>query len=305
MTRAPSYLFIVGAPKSGTTSIAARLGTSEHIALSRQKESRYFTDFGDIHWAGPRGEGHSRSIARTWADYDALFAHKPDTAWRLDASTDYLSCEASPKLIAAFAKDHSVKVVAILRDPVARIVSEFQHTLRDQMQTGSLAQSIAAETERTTQNWHPLFHHIKRSSYAGQIAQYRDAVGDDLLVLDYHELGKGNECLNAITDFVGIPNVVETQTPERLNRSFAPRNALLSAALKSKKLRAALRFIVPKPLRPLIWNTAYKANQTQYHPTAAELTQLRELLASEVTACEADPLIPTEHWHLARGETPT
>ncbi len=305
MTSKNGYLFLIGAPKSGTTSVSMRLAQSPDICLSRLKEPCFFTDFHTRDWAGPGIDGLKSTLVHDWDAYEEMFAAKPDTFWRLDASTDYLSCEASPELIAEFAKRHPVKLVAVLRDPVARIVSEFQHTLRDALQTGTLAQSIAAEAERTANNWHPLFRHVNRSSYSTQIGRYRDLFGDDLLILDFHALNEDGSGADKVFDFIGVPSVVATAEPAHMNRSYAPRSAYLSRMMRSQGLKTALKQVIPKSLRPIIWKAVSEANQTEYRPTGTELAQLRSLLADEITACEADPLIPTDHWHLARGEKPS
>ncbi len=302
MTTKPSYLFIIGAPKAGTTSIANRLNRSDQITMSSTKEPLFFTDYRKEDWTGPVCDGLKEQHQSDFAAYDRSFDYKPTTPWRLDASTDYLSCDASPQLIADFAKEHTVKVVAILRDPVARIVSEFQHTLRDGMQSGSLEQSLAAEAERTAKSMHPLFRHIKRSTYAAQISKYRALFGDDFLVLDFHTLHQDGAGVDKITDFIGLPSMDIAEPAAHLNKSHVPRSTVLSSMLKSERLKSALRVVVPKALRPMIWNVASKANQTSYTATQGELTMVRDLLADEIAACEAHPDISTEHWRLARGE---
>jgi len=161
------------------TSLSAWLGEQPYAALAQTKETLYFTDFADHSWHGPSADFAARRPATVEA-FDAEFHHKPEAELRIEASTDNLSCVAAAQNIAQFAQRDDVGevwLVIVLRDPIARIVSEYEHTLRMGWQSGSLMQSLKAEPERTAQNYHPLFRHLDRSSYATQIARYKALFG--------------------------------------------------------------------------------------------------------------------------------
>ena len=48
-----NYIFLIGAPKCGTSNLAAMLGALPEIALARGKEPCFFTDFAERRWSGP------------------------------------------------------------------------------------------------------------------------------------------------------------------------------------------------------------------------------------------------------------
>lgn len=292
-----SYLFLVGAPKSGTTSLLRGLADSDTIAVASTKEPRFFTDFADRRWQGPKADSFASTIVSDWESYDRLFADNP---WRVDGSTDYLSCSVTADRLATFARTHPVKVVAVLRDPVARIISEFQHTLRDGYQAGTLAQSLAAEHARAEAGWHPLFRHVARSRYAAPIRRYRALFGENFRILDFHSIHGQGDGIAAIADFIGISAPDHKLTPHE-NRSFAPKSAILNTLMNADGLVSFARRVVPDGLRGKARKAATRLNATTYVPTKAELLQMRQALADDIAWCVADPNIPTDHWDLAKG----
>ena len=292
-----NYLFLVGAPKCGTSSLLRGLAQSGDVAVSCVKEPRFFTDFASRTWAGPKADRFTKTLISDWSSYNALFA---DRRWRVDGSTDYLSCPGTPDRLAALADKHRVKVVAVLRDPVARIISEFQHTLRDGYQSGTLAQSLAAEAERTALEWHPLFRHLARSRYAAAIRRYRALLGDNFMMLDFHTLHEAGEGLAAVADFIGIDLPRLNALPHE-NRSFVPRSASLNALMNADGLVNLARRVVPGGLRSRTRRVIAELNGAVYRPTQAELLHMRRALADDIAWCVADPGVPTNHWDLAKG----
>ncbi|MEL6641557.1 MAG: hypothetical protein AAFP98_09640 [Pseudomonadota bacterium] len=291
-----NYLFLIGAPKAGTTSIAAAFADHPAVAVAAGKEPRYFTDFADRTWRGPKAHSFATTMTTDWDDYAAQFG---TGRWRLDASTDYLSCPVTPPRLAAFAERNPVKVVAVLRDPVARVLSEYQHTLRDGYQTISLAESLAAEDKRVADGWHPLFHHIRRSRYAAPIARYRSLFGADFHILDFHAAGGHRAILSQLAQIMGIaPH--HAQVP-RDNVSYSPRSATLNTLMQADAVRQMARRVLPDELRGRLRRAAQALNGTQYRVTQAELATMRAALADDIAWCLADPDVPTAHWALSCG----
>lgn len=295
-----NYLFLIGAPKCGTTSLAATLSRHPQIDMPLHKETLLFTDFAERTWTGP---GVARFQALT-SDFDAELAGMyPDTdaPWRIEASTDNLSCPVSARRIAEFAKRDDVgeiRVVAILRDPVLRAVSEYQHTVRDGLETKSLRKSLLLEQDRLAQGMNPLFGHVFRSRYASQLARYFDLFGDDLLILDYHRLNQGRAVVYQVTEAMGLAPVEIEEVPAR-NRSFVYRSPVLARLQANETVLQVLRMLVPKGLRSGIRSLVARLNRTRYRPGKSDLDMLRSALQDDIAACVADPRIPTRNWTAA------
>ena len=297
MDHDPGYAFLIGAPKSGTTSVGAWLDASPHVALSSVKEPRHFTDFAARVWHRSARGPFVDTLAATRDAYEATFRPTGATRWKLDASTDYLSCAASPDLIAAFARDHDVRVIAILRDPVDRVVSEHRHTVRDGLQADTLAQSLDAEEHRVRAGWHPLFYHLARSRYDGPITRYADLLGDRLLVVDYHTLAEPDGGRDRIASFLGLDLRRSGEMPRLNGNGIDPmRNAALAAVVRSSAAMAVARAAVPVALRQRVWDGLTAMYGARYEPAARDIDRIRGALAGDIEACVANPLIPTEHW---------
>ncbi len=303
MSRKPNYLFLVGAPKCGTSSLARMLGRHPEISVASIKEPTHFTDFNTRDWTGPGIDGLRKSIVSDRAEYNALFAAKPEAAWRVDASTDYLSCPVSAERIAAFRDDPDVgevRVAAILRDPIARAISEYQHTVRDHFETGTLKRAIEKEATRLAKHMHPLFGHVNRGCYACQITRYR-TLFDEVLILDYHGLRDGFEVVNQVTGNLGL-EPVEAETMASSNTSHIYRSSLIHRIIENEFIKDVARAFVPTRFRDSVRQSINSINQTSYSPSAVELHMLRDALSDEIAACIADPSIPTDRWSLALGD---
>ena len=112
MTRRPN-LFIVGAPKSGTTSLYDYLDGHPDVYMSPVKEPIYF---------GPdmqAGFKHRFTFGTDETEYLELYAEARDETFVGEASTRYLASAMAATLIHEF--EPSSRIVAILRNPVDMI----------------------------------------------------------------------------------------------------------------------------------------------------------------------------------------
>lgn len=97
--------FVIGAPKSGTTSLAAYLADHPNVSFSKVKEPFFFST--DL---------HSSLDAMTSEEYLSLFPVKTDKCLRGEASANYMfSVDAVPNILTV---RPDAKFIAILRNPV-------------------------------------------------------------------------------------------------------------------------------------------------------------------------------------------
>ena len=132
--------FIVGAPKSGTTSLYAYLEGHPQVYMSPVKEPLYFCP--DVSSVEERPT-HRNDLAT----YLALFSDATDEVRLGEASTRYLVSREAPELIRAFQPD--AYIVALLRNPV-----EMLHALHNERVSQGhepitdFAAALAADAER-------------------------------------------------------------------------------------------------------------------------------------------------------------
>lgn len=114
-TQRAANLFLLGAPKAGTTSIADWLAQHPDVAWSVPKEP-YF-------WAADRPGQRAHYGFDTWEAYARLYAGDRARAarWRGDGSTTYLySASAVPAILEA---EPRARFVVAVRDPASLVVS--------------------------------------------------------------------------------------------------------------------------------------------------------------------------------------
>ncbi|WES66184.1 sulfotransferase [Microbacter sp. GSS18] len=237
-------LFILGAPRSGTTSLHTWLQDMRHpdVFMSAVKEPHFFSGF-DL----PDLE---RAILQTTTepdDYLALFTDGARARWRGEASSYYLADPDVAPRIAARAPE--AKLIAILRDPVDRAFSHYLLYGRRGAQKSFAATIDDIRSDDVPTN--PAYDFIEHGMYAEQLSAYlRHFRRDQILVLYFDELREPTAVLRKVLDFLGADRApLEGYEPATAQNAYSkPRNRLAAAVLSNDALaRAGLRF-VPRPL---------------------------------------------------------
>ena len=142
----PNFL-IIGAAKSGTTSLYAYLEQHPQAYLSPKKEPEFFSYEGrEVDFNGPKGEeqanhGIKQHITANIEEYRALFRGASDEKAIGEASTMYLYSPQAPSRIKHYIP--KVKLIAIFRNPVDRAYSTFSYlTLQGREPLSEFSQAL-------------------------------------------------------------------------------------------------------------------------------------------------------------------
>ena len=111
------------------------------------------------------------SIVTTRGEYLGLFCDAPPGAIAGEASTDYLSCPGAAERLHAWNPD--AKIIVMLRDPIDRAYSEYQHSFSASFQTLSFAESLREEKRRFAEGYDPIFAHVRRGLYADGVKDFQ------------------------------------------------------------------------------------------------------------------------------------
>lgn len=244
----PSVL-IVGAQKSGTTSLYNYLVQHPAVLPARKKEVHFF----DKRYRN--GESYYRAEFPTRAEMDE--------ASRISGELS-VTCESTPttmyhpfvmKRLSAMIPE--ARLIALLRDPVERCFSSYRHQVRRGRETLTFKEAIDSETDRLSgdllnmqedeyyfgNNFHH-FSHLSRGHYAEQIQRMRDYFpSKQILILQAETFFSEPEQLtNRILDFLGlspmqldhyetlnqgISSEMEQEVREQLEAYFKPHNEKL------------------------------------------------------------------------------
>jgi hypothetical protein len=175
-------LFLVGAPKCGTTALYRWLGSHPEVFMCR-KEPHYFGS--DQVWRfGPR---------RTLDSYLRLFADATSQRYLGDASPWYLYSQLAAREIHAMAPD--ARILAMVRNPVDQMHSHHSQGLRYALEElDDFEAAIDAEADRKEGRripalckFPPGLFYRDVADLAPQLARYFDAFGRDRVHVVVHD----------------------------------------------------------------------------------------------------------------------
>lgn len=251
----PDFL-LIGAMKSGTTTLAAQLAAQDGIFITDPKEPNYFSD-DDIHAHGP-----------DW--YAGLFAGAPAGALRGDASTHYTKLPTYPDTVArAKAELHAPKLVYLIRNPVTRAMSHFHHG----WSRGELTEDVVAEFAA-----HPEF--IDYGCYAMQIAPWIEAFGADAVHLTSLEAmqAEPGRVLAEVAAFIGHSGPVAWAEDRARENVSAERSRPLpfhGLLVDNPVARVLRRTLIPKSLRTAIRDSRKMTERPGLPDTLREALEVR------------------------------
>jgi hypothetical protein len=189
MTQAPfrPNLFIIGAMKSGTTSLHEYLDTHPQIAMSQEKEPGYFVEELGLH----KGEA--------W--YLSRWAQKGQYQYRGESSTHYTKLpvfQGVPERLFRF--NPQSRLIYIMRNPFDRVVSHYWHAVRDAFHGGELRPLLRAVQEDPG--------YLAFSDYAMQLEPYFERFGRDaVLTLTFEALIEDPQReVNRVYRWLGLPS---------------------------------------------------------------------------------------------------
>ena len=122
-------LLVIGAQRGGTSSLYRYLGAHPQVAPSVRKETEYF----------------SRRYANGEVWYRGHFPLRR-SGLTFEATPDYLFHPRAAERAAATVPD--ARIVVLLREPVERAISHWQHMTRLGFETQSFGDAVASESER-------------------------------------------------------------------------------------------------------------------------------------------------------------
>jgi hypothetical protein len=214
------FLLIIGAMKSGTTTLFEYLAQHPEIARSLRKEPNLFGK------PGTTRKTREARYPRLWPGFDPA-RHR----YAMEASTHYTKAPRHARAPLAISRlPQETRLVYIVRDPVERIESQLAHNIAQ----GRIGHDVSWD--------HPALRQaIDVSRYAHQLARYAKAMPDrEILVLDFEELKRDPLAVTRrCVDFLGIdPGFAFSPIPPANVRRSANAGDRFSL---SDELRARLR----------------------------------------------------------------
>jgi Sulfotransferase domain len=246
---------IIGAQKAGTSSLYEYLTGHPAVARASTKEVHFF----DLaYW---RGLGWYRRHFPTETQTRRL---------RSETGLEPVICEATPYYLFHPQVPYRVrgslgrvKLIVLLRDPVERAISHYQHSVAMGAEDLSLEEAIEREPERlageaerlaadprATSRPHRYQSYLSRGVYADQLAVWLSLFPrEQLLIVNSHDLfGAPAATVGRVFEFLGLPPhtlpayppygqrdyAVDPALRERLRAYFAPHDERLRVLIREE-----------------------------------------------------------------------
>ncbi|MGC9505761.1 sulfotransferase family protein [Baaleninema sp.] len=199
----PDFL-ILGAQKGGTTSLFYYLSHHPMVRVAPQKEVHFF----DLQY----------HLGADW--YASQFPPTPPNAITGEASPYYLFHPDVPRRVAATCPQ--VKLIALLRNPVDRAISQYFHEVKLGFETLSLEDAFGQEPQRLAQeaeklrndpNYHSYnyqhYSYLARGRYLEQLQQWWNHFPrEQLLILNSETFYRNpSHTLTQVLSFLNLPPI--------------------------------------------------------------------------------------------------
>lgn len=195
-------IIIPGAPKAGTTSIAAILAQHKDIFVPSIKEPRYFIadELKSLKNSDPLKNYLLSSSVLDWEKYKKVYASTKK--YQIDASVQYLFYHQTviPKIKE---KLGDPIIIIILRDPIKRGLSNFVFNKKSEKSL-SLVDAIKDEINNNRSHLNSFYHYYKQSLYFDAVKEFQDNFSK-VLVLFYEDFVADNlKFINSILKFLEL-----------------------------------------------------------------------------------------------------
>lgn len=225
----PNFL-VIGAPRSGTTSLYRYLCSHPEIFMSPIKETRFFAYKNEQ--VGFNGITDPYTINKSSITspkkYQKLFKKADPKRHKAagEASPVYMY-EAEKSAPRIYQYKPQVKLVAIIRNPVDRAFSDYLNMKRlGRDLCPSFAEAIKRENHRIQQNWSPFYRYLSKGFYGHQLNQFfRYFNRSQIYITTFRQFAEAtSQELKQILKFLGVSNNLEVQHTTAHNKSGVPKN---------------------------------------------------------------------------------
>jgi Sulfotransferase family len=315
--------FVIGAPRSGTTSLYEYLAAHPDVFMSTVKEPDFFIR-PSLALAHPlRGAERANldadaarfdDLAQDLRSYRSLFASAAGQARVGEASAIYLGNPIAPWHLRAYVPD--AKLIAVLRKPTERAFSHLVHAKRIYAEHGqvsavgadgmSVDEAFAAavdtallngpfdETTSDPEVWvQSGFYHLHLTRFLSYFP------AEQLKVFLFEDLShRPRELMREVFGFLGIDETFELPTTEAFNASVVPRNQrLFSFFTTTNSLMRKARALAPTKVRGIAMRTRNRLLGTGKPPADPGLSgKLDAIYRNDILALQDHLGRDLSHW---------
>lgn len=240
----PNFL-IVGASRSGTTSLYYYLKQHPEIFLSNVKEP-FFISAQFVNYP-TKGVGDDyffkRHVVKRFEDYCKLFESAAGKKAIGEASANNLYySDKSIKYIKQFLGDP--KIIIILRNPVERAFSAYMMLVSDGREYLSFDEALSQEKKRFQKNWGHIWMYKDSGLYYNSVRAFLENFSDVKVCLFYDLKNRPLSLMREIFEFLDVDISFVSDSTVQYNVSGIPKVKLINEFfVKPSKLQNVTRAI--------------------------------------------------------------
>jgi len=231
-------LFIVGAAKSGTTSLYRYILQHPAIFFCKPKEPRYFSSkYNNFPHNGPGDYVADNFTIKEESKYIDLFKSVKNEKIIGEASVDYLYYYKTAYDIKKYSPN--AKIIITLRNPVDRAFSAYVHLKGAGRENLTFEEALKQEKSRMNDNYEFIWFYKDVGKYYMQAKTYLDIFGkENVLIILFDELNKDvKSVIKKMMFFLNIdPNAI-IDDHIKYNFSGIPKNKTIDLILKNRELQ--------------------------------------------------------------------
>jgi len=235
-------LLIVGAAKSGTTSLHNYLNQHLDVFMCSPKEPHFLIN-------KEIGEQRIPKGVLSLGEYKGLFKEKGNKKYRGESSVMYLSFpEIAIKNIKKYLSD-DVKIIIMLRNPVERAYSGYQHVKRyNVMENLSFKDALEQSESRyqNTNNMTPASRYLELGMYSNQVKAFVESFLNVHVIIYDDYKSNFNKEMDSVFHFLDLEPVnIDAKEEYMVGGWEWKSNWMKSFMIKDNFLKRVLKFIFP------------------------------------------------------------
>lgn len=266
--------FVVGAAKSGTTSLYEYLKLHPEVYMAPIKETHHFsTDIDSSRFRANYGrslnkdlskflegdmrEGIFHAFVKDWNEYVLLFKNVMNEKAIGEVTNSYLFSEVAAKNIKE--KFPGAKIIMMLRNPVDRAFSHYLMDLRIGYETEDFMSALKKDIARDPKGWGISNMYLEIGQYSNQVKRFMQIFPkEQLRIYLFDDFIKNPEAtMKDMFRFLGVTENTEIDFGKKYNPSFIPKNKFISKLNTQKRIKDWLKGVLPKSVKSKFKKTLY------------------------------------------------
>ena len=280
--------FVVGAARSGTTSLYRYLKQHPQIFLPEIKELNFFSEVKSVipaDYEPPEtGVSYHMKVIRSADVYESAFEGAAHDMLKGDVSPSYLSNTETAARI--YAHNPDARIVISLRNPVQRA---FSHYLMNLAVGYDQNESFEAALEADKSDvWSGGNRYLDWSCYADAVASYYDVFPKEQIhVMIFEEwIREMDTTLTSLFEFLKVDSSFEPDLGEKHNEKVAYKHIKTLNFLRKPGIKGVIEHVIPKAAREKLKRGIFKADEMQVTLDSELENRLMDHFSSDIEKLE-------------------